>query len=176
MAHKITPSRRKFRAAKALLIPLQEAFGKRLNAVFVYGSVAMNMAKPDSDIDVAVILGNPSDKDFEITEGLLNRRINSEMQLVIIPKQTFEMGLFTYLQRGAIPIFGEKEYLKKFSAVFKYPSLEGIKRTYLNGEKVISDPLTRKPLIISKAGKRVSDKENEARTALKKNRQRFFPR
>ena len=50
-----TPSRKKFRVAKLFADGLQKIYGPKLKAVFVTGSVAANVAKPDSDIDLIVV-------------------------------------------------------------------------------------------------------------------------
>lgn len=57
MARKITPSRQKFRIAKLFARELQKIYGNDLKAVFVVGSVAANMAKPESDIDLIFVHG-----------------------------------------------------------------------------------------------------------------------
>jgi uncharacterized protein len=40
---------------------LQEAYGKRLRGVILYGSEARGTAEPDSDIDLLVLLDGPVD-------------------------------------------------------------------------------------------------------------------
>lgn len=52
---KTTPSREKFRIAKQFVKELQGIYGYGLKAVFVTGSVAANIAKSNSDIDLVYI-------------------------------------------------------------------------------------------------------------------------
>jgi len=52
---KVSPSKQKMRIAHKFATELQKAMGDNLKAVFVYGSVAANMATPESDIDLFVV-------------------------------------------------------------------------------------------------------------------------
>jgi predicted nucleotidyltransferase len=57
-------------ALQAYVRALDERFGPRLLEVLLFGSKARNEARPDSDIDVAVILYQPSAQDLSEVRGL----------------------------------------------------------------------------------------------------------
>jgi len=58
------------KALQAYVGALAERFGPRLLEVLLFGSKARNEARPDSDIDVAVILDRPSSEDLSEARGL----------------------------------------------------------------------------------------------------------
>ncbi len=55
---------------QAYVRTLDERFGPRLIEVLLFGSKARNEARPDSDIDVAVILDQPTAQDLSEARGL----------------------------------------------------------------------------------------------------------
>jgi uncharacterized protein len=66
----INLSHKEERALQAYVRALDERFGPQLLEVLLFGSKARNEARPDSDIDVAVILDRPSAQDLSEARGL----------------------------------------------------------------------------------------------------------
>ena len=63
-------SHREDTALQAYVQILDARFGPRLLEVLLFGSKARSEARPDSDIDVAVILDQPSPQDLSEVRGL----------------------------------------------------------------------------------------------------------
>ena len=57
-------------ALRAYTRTLESRFGSRLVEVLLFGSKARNEARADSDLDVAVILRQPSSEDLSEARGL----------------------------------------------------------------------------------------------------------
>lgn len=169
----VTPSRIKFRKAKAFLPELQKVFGRNLKAVLVYGSTALNMAKPESDIDIALVLEREaSEKDIRQLERLLNAPENREIQIMHVSRKNFENGHIRNFHVGAIPIFGEREYLERMKGkAFSLPSKGGIQFAYLRWEH-----LGKGGVFLTETGKVVNNEELAKRTAFKRRPVNFAER
>jgi predicted nucleotidyltransferase len=57
-------------ALQAYVTALQERFGHQLVDVLLFGSKARGEARPDADVDVAVILDHPDAQDLSDAQGL----------------------------------------------------------------------------------------------------------
>lgn len=161
MEPKISPSRQKFRIAKRLSLALGKRLGGKLVAVFVCGSVATNTALPKSDIElVGVLDNNPEEKENVI------RTINEELDKLPeknvnfhrIRKQSFESLSQSKVTTGmmeetaaamikdywAVPVFGNKDYLKQHQNSFSLPNLQKVREQLERGKKTnLVDPRKR---------------------------------
>ncbi|HIH21780.1 MAG: nucleotidyltransferase domain-containing protein [Candidatus Diapherotrites archaeon] len=153
MPHQVTPSRRKFRIAKLFVKELHKIFGEELKAAFIAGSVAANMALPESDIDLVLVYLRPhssSDKSIENRkkarelESEFKRKLNAEINDSVLSQSEFEnlqylstansvlaadfKSIAEILSHGAVPIFGSKEYLQGLKGkAYNLPRFDGIK-------------------------------------------------
>jgi len=146
MAHQATPSRRKFRIAKEFARALAVDLGKGLKAVFVVGSVAANMATPDTDIDIVAVCDNAGrDPRYPKAGKVYSRqRLDKKNQIHFfwVDTKTFEDPGNDWLVRRwpagdalremALPIFGDKEYLQKFAGKsYNLPNRERVLGKYV---------------------------------------------
>lgn len=114
---RLTPSKQKMLLAKRATFRLAKTLGSNLKAVFVVGSVAANMALPESDIDLVVVceegkrleaeqfaikcfLENPPKDKIDLLAIGEGRKKGGRINCMLIEKPHFE----------AIPVFyrGEK--------------------------------------------------------------------
>ncbi len=160
MAHKVTPSRRKFRIAKEFARALAADLGKDLKAVFVTGSVAANMANPRSDIDIVVIVKNPDHYfHFPTAERIFRKCAATggehNIDFFVVDTKTFgnpgkdrivqKWPAGYAMQKGALPIFGDRKYLQRLAGKFyNLPNKERVLGKYvplkeglLPGEKLL---------------------------------------
>ena len=133
----------KFRIAKLFVKELHRIYGDNLKAVFVAGSVADNMALPESDIDIMIVRSIP---DIDRSNARSINQIVSDLKIIklkdefktkykktidtaLIESSFFETlnkkpmipirlepvrdALIYALSHGVIPIFGDKEYLAR---------------------------------------------------------------
>ncbi|HZX33984.1 MAG TPA: nucleotidyltransferase domain-containing protein [archaeon] len=146
---RLTPSEERLFLAKKFAKDLEKIYGSGLRAVFVCGSVAANLALPDSDIDMVTVVDNHSEANTKLVDELFKTKQYSSLPMgnFIIPTENFEAiresptpeecekkPILKYwprikrlLEDGAVPVFGGKNYLKKFLGVsFNYPSRKKI--------------------------------------------------
>lgn len=77
-----------------LIAKLKEHFGPRLGHAFLFGSKARGDDRPDSDVDVAVVLkGNPGEAERAGVSALVYEVLNTcglYIQAVVISEEEFE--------------------------------------------------------------------------------------
>lgn len=139
---KTTPSKEKMRLARKFALELQKHMGERLKAIFVCGSVAANMAKPESDIDVLIIC-----RDNEIAKSALETMWADptyKFHKILQSLSIIETGYFEDIRfknspggkrfsDGVIPVFGKK-YATQHRNCWNYPNRETIKKRYIGQE------------------------------------------
>jgi predicted nucleotidyltransferase len=110
--------------------------GNQLKAVFVFGSVAANMAKPESDIDILIVC-----RDNEVAKTAMEEMPGKFLSNKMAPR-VMETGYFEDVSLakseagrpnldGAIPIFG-KDYALRHQKCWRLPSRRTIIQRYLN--------------------------------------------
>ena len=82
---------------KRLQRELQDMYGSRLNAVYLFGSYARDEADEDSDINVAVVLENVTNSHAErsrcsATQAALSLENNCLLNLVFMTADQFDAG------------------------------------------------------------------------------------
>ena len=142
---KITSSRMKFNEARRVSKKLHSLLGDNLKAVFVVGSVASNVALPNSDIDLLVVLQKC---DYTVKQRInqfipkVATHISSPINTILpIDAESFESVKHNreitdhwgfhdnMLLTGSIPIFG-KDYAMAHRDCWNLPRSESIKRKY----------------------------------------------
>ena len=91
---------------------LERIYGKRLRGVYLYGSAARNQLTPDSDIDIAIILDDITNRfeEHERTSRLgstISLNNNTVVTFLFIAESDFREGLFTIhrvIKREGIPV------------------------------------------------------------------------
>lgn len=135
---KITPSKEKMRLAHKFAAELQKHMGNNLKAVFVYGSVAANMAVPRSDIDVLAVYRDNEFAKKVMETSMFNPRwlqLTNKIRLSQIEEGYFKdinfirSGAGRMLLEGAIPIFG-KEYAMQHPNSWRFPNAQTIRERY----------------------------------------------
>ncbi len=137
---KMTPSKEKMRLAHKVAAELQKQMGPNLKAVFVYGSVAANMATPEADIDVLVVCRNCKGTQTAIktirAKPLTLKQLTNEIHMFPLEDGYFadvrcmhNSKLGKILLGGAIPIFG-KEYAMQHQGSWNFPNAKTIKKKY----------------------------------------------
>lgn len=79
-----------------------------INSIILFGSQVQGKARPDSDIDIAVIMNNPSLKDESKAIGIGNEKYDISLfhKLPLIVK-------FRVLKEGSVIFCRDDSYLKK---------------------------------------------------------------
>ncbi|MDO8647534.1 MAG: nucleotidyltransferase domain-containing protein [Candidatus Diapherotrites archaeon] len=135
MAHKITPSRQKFRVARQAVQELLKTYGTNLKAAYIAGSVASNMALHDSDIDLGLIFEKkPSLSEMAEIEARLEK-INPAIQT---PGFYGAKGFETRLKinrgffEGMLPVFEREKYITNFVRHYRLaPNILSIRKRYI---------------------------------------------
>ncbi|MDO8647525.1 MAG: nucleotidyltransferase domain-containing protein [Candidatus Diapherotrites archaeon] len=141
MAHKITPSRRKFGIAKRAAQELLNIYGNDLKAVYVAGSVASNMAVPGSDIDMALILekNGPNVEKCHELRIFLFEKLGQIFHISAWSPESFKNGIKRGDVKGIIPLFERENYLSSIARAHGlFPKREEIIDRYGNAKKDIS--------------------------------------
>jgi predicted nucleotidyltransferase len=136
---KISDSKRKFRVAKKFARELENYFGENLRCVLVIGSVASNMALPDSDIDVVAIVksdkGINSDNYPEIVD-IISRANKNPSDVIHFLGVRFKHSLVFNKKLGgtlaAVPLFGSRTFIDwaKEKGIFRYPTRDSAVHVY----------------------------------------------
>ena len=90
MAHAATPSRRKFKLARAIAKRLHDLLGDDLKAVFVVGSVAANMAHKESDLDFIVVGKNYHGTHEGIWQVRESMKLQGTTEFIAVDMNDFE--------------------------------------------------------------------------------------
>jgi len=91
---------------------LEQIYGKRLCGVYLYGSAARDQLTPDSDIDIAIVLDEITNRfeEHERTSQLgsdISLEENTLVTFFFTSEADFEEGLFTIhrvIKREGIPV------------------------------------------------------------------------
>lgn len=78
----------------------------QLEGVYLFGSYASDTNRPDSDIDVAVVVNNISGDYFSFTPLLwkLRRQIDDRIEPVLIDKSDDRSGFYEEIKKNGIEI------------------------------------------------------------------------
>jgi uncharacterized protein len=78
----------------------------QLDAVYLYGSYAMETYREDSDIDVAIVVNNIADDFFSINPLLwkLRRQVDDRIEPILIDKSDDKAGFLEEIKRNGIEI------------------------------------------------------------------------